>query len=99
LASWALDHSPKVSTGTHDWVHNFTTRTITLCCFQEPVFCAVVVCRVDFLHGQRADLADRLHFYRETGSTLSVGLMLIATTAPTLLVGLIAGVFVDRFDR
>jgi MFS family permease len=37
--------------------------------------------------------------YRETGSTLSVGLMLIATTAPTLLVGLIAGVFVDRYDR
>jgi len=30
---------------------------------------------------------------------LSVGLMLIATSAPTVLIGLFAGVFVDRFDR
>lgn len=44
-------------------------------------------------------LTASILIYRETGSTLSVGLMLIATTAPTLLVGLIAGVFVDRFDR
>jgi MFS family permease len=44
-------------------------------------------------------LTASILIYRQTGSTLSVGLMLIATTAPTLLVGLIAGVFVDRFDR
>ena len=37
--------------------------------------------------------------YRITGSALSVGLMLMATAVPTLLVGLIAGVFVDRYDR
>ena len=44
-------------------------------------------------------LAASIVVFRLTGSALSVGLMLIATSAPTLLVGLIAGVFVDRFDR
>ncbi len=37
--------------------------------------------------------------YRETGSAASVGLMLMATALPSLLFGLIAGVFVDRYDR
>lgn len=45
-------------------------------------------------------LAASIMVYRQTnGSALSVGLMLMATAAPSLLVGLIAGVFVDRFDR
>ena len=45
-------------------------------------------------------LAASIFVYRETGgSALSVGLMLIATAAPSLLLGLVAGVFVDRFDR
>src|SRR5512135_504766 len=45
-------------------------------------------------------LAASILIYRLTGgSALSVGLMLMATAAPSLLVGLIAGVFVDRFDR
>ena len=45
-------------------------------------------------------LAASILVYRETGgSALSVGLMLMATTAPGLLVGLVAGVFVDRYDR
>src|SRR5512137_2575339 len=45
-------------------------------------------------------LAASILVYRETGgSALSVGVMLMATTAPGLLVGLVAGVFVDRFDR
>src|SRR5512135_1834796 len=44
-------------------------------------------------------LAAGILVYRITGSALSVGLMLMATAAPSLLVGLIAGVFVDRFDR
>ncbi len=44
-------------------------------------------------------LASSILVYRQTGSALSVGLMLMATAAPSLLVGLIAGVFVDRFDR
>src|SRR4030042_4560888 len=45
-------------------------------------------------------LAASIMVYRQTGgSALSVGLMLMATAAPSLLVGLVAGVFVDKFDR
>lgn len=44
-------------------------------------------------------IAASIYVYRQTGSALSVGLMLMATAAPSLLVGLFAGVFVDRYDR
>jgi MFS transporter, DHA3 family, macrolide efflux protein len=44
-------------------------------------------------------LAAGILIYRLTGSALSVGLMLMATAVPSLLVGLVAGVFVDRLDR
>src|SRR5690242_6499152 len=44
-------------------------------------------------------LAASILGYRLTGSALSVGLMLIATSGPTVFIGLIAGVFVDRYDR
>src|SRR5512143_2764304 len=44
-------------------------------------------------------LAASILVYRITGSAASVGLMLMATAAPTVLVGLIAGVFVDRYNR
>ena len=44
-------------------------------------------------------LAASILVYRATGSAISVGLMLMATALPTLFVGLIAGVFVDRYDR
>ena len=44
-------------------------------------------------------IAASLLVYRLTGSALSVGLMLLATALPSLLIGLIAGVFVDRGDR
>ena len=44
-------------------------------------------------------LAASIYIYRLTDSALSVGLMLMATAAPSLLVGLFAGVFVDRYDR
>ncbi len=46
-----------------------------------------------------SSLAASILIFRLTGSALSVGLMLMATAAPSLLVGLVAGVFVDRFDR
>jgi DHA3 family macrolide efflux protein-like MFS transporter len=45
------------------------------------------------------DLAAGILVFRLTGSALSVGLMLLATALPTLVVGLLAGVFVDRYDR
>lgn len=44
-------------------------------------------------------LAASILVFRITGSALSVGLMLIATAGPTIVVGLVAGVFVDRYDR
>lgn len=44
-------------------------------------------------------LAASILVYRLTGSAFSVGLMLIATAGPTILIGLVAGVFVDRYDR
>lgn len=45
------------------------------------------------------ELAAGILVFRITGSALSVGLMLMATAAPTLLIGLFAGVYVDRADR
>src|SRR5712671_4331877 len=45
------------------------------------------------------DLAAGILVFRVTGSALSVGLMFMAVSVPTLLIGLIAGVFVDRYDR
>jgi len=44
-------------------------------------------------------LSASILVFRLTGSAASVGLMLMATAAPTILVGLLAGVFVDRYDR
>lgn len=44
-------------------------------------------------------LAASILVYQRTGSALSVGLMMMATAAPSLLVGLFAGVIVDRYDR
>ena len=44
-------------------------------------------------------LAASILVFRITNSVLSVGLMLMATAAPSILVGLVAGVFVDRYDR
>jgi MFS family permease len=45
------------------------------------------------------DLAAGILIFERTHSALAVGLMLMATAIPSLVVGLIAGVFVDRFDR
>ena len=45
------------------------------------------------------DLAAGIWVYRATGSALAVGLTLMATAVPSLVVGLLAGVYVDRHDR
>ncbi|MGH2477263.1 MAG: MFS transporter, partial [Candidatus Limnocylindrales bacterium] len=45
------------------------------------------------------DLAAGIYVYRVTGSALAVGLTLMVTAIPSLVVGLLAGVFVDRHDR
>ena len=44
-------------------------------------------------------LAASILVFQMTDSAFSVGLMLIATAAPGLLMGLFAGVIVDRYDR
>ena len=44
-------------------------------------------------------LAASIYVFQKTNSAMSVGLMLMATAAPSLLVGLFAGVLVDRIDR
>ena len=45
------------------------------------------------------DLAAAIWVYRETQSPLAVALTLMATAIPSLIVGLLAGVYVDRHDR
>jgi CRP-like cAMP-binding protein/sugar phosphate permease len=45
------------------------------------------------------DLAAGIFVWRETESTLAVGLTLMVTAIPSLIVGLLAGVYVDRHDR
>ena len=44
-------------------------------------------------------IALPVYIYDLTGSALATGGMFIAQTAPRLLFGSIAGVFVDRWDR
>ena len=45
------------------------------------------------------DLAAAIYVFRVTGSALAVGLTLMVTAIPSLIVGLLAGVYVDRHDR
>jgi CRP-like cAMP-binding protein/Na+/melibiose symporter-like transporter len=45
------------------------------------------------------DIAAAIFVYRVTESALAVGLTLMATAVPSLVVGLLAGVYVDRHDR
>src|SRR6476646_7339665 len=44
-------------------------------------------------------LAAGIYVWRTTESTLAVGLTLMVTAIPSLIVGLLAGVYVDRHDR
>ncbi len=46
-----------------------------------------------------SSLAASIYVYKITGSALNVGLMMMASALPSLVVGLVAGVFVDRYDR
>ena len=54
---------------------------------------------VETIGNALTSIAASIYVFRQTDSALSVGLMLMATSAPSLLVGLFAGVFVDRYDR
>ncbi len=54
---------------------------------------------VETIGASLTSLAASILVFRLTGSAASVGLMLMASAAPTILVGLLAGVVVDRYDR
>ncbi len=43
-------------------------------------------------------IALPVYIYQETGSTLATGLMFMAGTLPRILLGTLAGIFVDRWD-
>src|SRR5918992_1049896 len=45
------------------------------------------------------DLAAAIIIFRITDSAFAVGAVLMVTAIPTLIFGLFAGVFVDRFDK
>jgi MFS family permease len=45
------------------------------------------------------DLAAAILIFRITGSAFAVGAVLMVTAIPTLVFGLFAGVFVDRYDK
>jgi MFS family permease len=45
------------------------------------------------------DLAAGIYVFRVTNSAFAVGLTLMVTAIPSLIVGLLAGVYVDRHDR
>jgi len=44
-------------------------------------------------------IALPFHVYQRTGSALATGTMFVAETIPSILLGSVAGVFVDRWDR
>lgn len=44
-------------------------------------------------------LAGSILIYQQTGSAFMVSMLLVASALPSLLIGLLAGVIVDRFDR
>jgi MFS transporter, DHA3 family, macrolide efflux protein len=68
--------------------------------FRKPAFTLLWIGQfVSTIGNALTSLAAGILIYRLTNSAMSVGLMLMVTAIPTIFVGLIAGVFVDRYDR
>jgi len=68
--------------------------------FRKPDFALLWIAQLVSTAGSSlTDLAASIFVYEKTGSAFLVGVTLMATAVPSLLVGLIAGVFVDRWDR
>ncbi len=77
-----------------------TARLSPFAVFRNRRFRALWIAQlVSTVGDSLVDIAAAILVYRVTGSALSVGLVLMATAAPALLVGLFAGVVVDRYDR
>ncbi len=68
--------------------------------FKKPDFVLMWLAQLVSTAGSAlTDLAAGIYVYDQTGSAFLVGVTLMATAVPSLIVGLIAGVFVDRWDR
>ena len=68
--------------------------------FRRPDFVLMWMAQLVSTAGSSlTDLAAGIYVYQQTGSAFLVGVTLMATAVPSLIVGLIAGVYVDRYDR
>ncbi|MFN8630075.1 MAG: MFS transporter [Chloroflexota bacterium] len=68
--------------------------------FRKPDFALLWLAQLVSTAGSSlTDLAAGILVYERTGSAFLVGATLMAAAIPTVLVGLIAGVFVDRWDK
>jgi len=68
--------------------------------FRKPDFALLWLAQLVSTAGSSlTDLAAGILVYQMTGSAFLVGATLMAAAIPTVLVGLIAGVFVDRWDK
>ena len=77
-----------------------TSRPSAFAVFRRRHFTLLWIAQfISTMGGGLTSIAASILVFRLTGSAMSVGLMLIATALPSLFIGLIAGVFVDRFDR
>ena len=79
---------------------NLFAQTSTFSVFRNRSFTLMWVGQlISGMGSALTTLAASILVFRITGTAFSVGLMLIATAGPTILIGLMAGVFVDRYDR
>jgi len=77
-----------------------TTHVSSTAVFKKPDFVLMWLAQLVSTAGSAlTDLAAGIYVYSVTGSAFLVGVTLMATAIPSLVVGLIAGVFVDRWDR
>src|SRR5688572_12482039 len=68
--------------------------------FRKPDFTKLWFAQlISTIGSSLTDLAAAIVVFRLTNSALAVGLILMASAVPSLIFGLLAGVFVDRFDR
>jgi DHA3 family macrolide efflux protein-like MFS transporter len=68
--------------------------------FRRPDFVLMWLAQLVSTAGSSlTDLAAGIYVFQQTGSAFLVGVTLMATAVPSLIVGLIAGVYVDRHDR
>ncbi|MDE3088222.1 MAG: MFS transporter, partial [Chloroflexota bacterium] len=79
-----------VRTARHPFVEVLALKDFSLLCLGDIV---------SSLGDQFTYIAMALLVLKTTGSAMQVGIMLIMTAVPNILLGLIAGVFVDRWDR